>query len=168
MYSFSPEECLSRDGTKDIFSDIMQSSQSIYCLEVATSTLKDKHIWEQNWHWQGDHCCHHFGDIVEVVKVQAGLVGRNEVVLNVDIETDKAAGQWVMSHPELLQQPRLFQSCVPLLPPAGLLPLGLHPLGHIPGCLLRLNLQRGVIVKVGGSSVAGCLVIISRDKQEKV
>ena len=40
-----------------------------------------------------DHCCHHFGDIVEVVKVQAGLVGRNEVVLNVDIETDKAAGQ---------------------------------------------------------------------------
>ena len=40
-----------------------------------------------------DHCCHHFRDIVEVVKVQAGLVGRNEVVLNVDIETDKAAGQ---------------------------------------------------------------------------
>ena len=37
--------------------------------------------------------CHHFGDVVDVVKVQAGLVGRNEVVLNVDIETDKAAGQ---------------------------------------------------------------------------
>ena len=69
----------------------MQSSQSIYCLEVATSTLKINTL-RIELALTRVHC-HHFGDVVDVVKVQAGLVGRNEVVLNVDIETDKAAGQ---------------------------------------------------------------------------
>ena len=60
---------------------------------MATSILKDKHIERVELALSRDHCCHHFGDVVDVVKVQAGLVGRNEVTLNVDIETDKAAGQ---------------------------------------------------------------------------
>ena len=63
--------------------------ESIYCLEVATSILKHKHIEIRIYFAKGIT----LAITVEILEVQTGLVGRHEVVPNVDVETDKAAGQ---------------------------------------------------------------------------
>ena len=57
---------------------------------VATSTLKHNNI-ENKIDFADGSLSHHYGDVVDILKVQTVLVGRQEVAPEVYVETDKAA-----------------------------------------------------------------------------